>query len=149
LEKGEIAVLTLQFAALFLAVIVIGNFLSIGTQSSPDFTTVYWGLPERGDIIPKGGVLKVDSNTSNIFAYFRLSPSTSITSVSALRFCTDSKSGESRIFDAIKFDLDKTRNENYLVISSTEQAAGWSCTYNIQITDSLGQVLRWTGTVLL
>lgn len=151
MEKGEKAVLALQFGLLFVVVAVIGNLLPSLPSQTPSFKGVYWGDPGSGDQIAQGGTLQAKMNATSIFAYFQLPSSTAISSATAGRFCTDAatKQGESRSYGTVLFGYDQNRSASYFVISPAGQPNGWSCTYNIQITDTLGGVTKWTGTVVL
>lgn len=151
LEKGEKAVLALQFGLLFVVVAVIGNLLPGQVSQNPSFTGVYWGQPLSGNEIPMGGTLQAKTNASSIFAYFQLPSSTTVSSATAGRLCSDAtmKVGESKSYDTVLFGYDQNRSASYFIISPAGQPNGWSCTYSIQITGSLGGVTKWTGTVVL
>ncbi len=151
MEKGEKAVLALQFALLLIVVAVIGNLLPTQVPQTPSFKGVYWGQPANGNEIPQAGVLQVQANATSIFAYFQLPSSTTISSATATRICTDpaTKGGESRSYDIVLFGYDQPSSASYFVISPVGQPSGWSCTYSVLVKDTLGGTTNWTGTVLL
>ncbi len=151
MEKGEKAVLALQFALLLVVVAVIGNLLPGNIPQTPSFKGVYWGQPANGNEIPQGGVLQVQVNATSIFAYFQLPSSTSVSSATASRTCADplTKTGESRSYEIVLLGYDQPSSASYFVISPVGQLGGWSCTYNVLVKDTLGGVTNWTGTVLM
>lgn len=151
MEKGEKAVLALQFALLLVVVAVIGNLLPGQLPQAPSFKGVYWGQPADGNEIPQGGVLQIQANATSIFAYFQLPSSTAVSSASASRICANplTKEGESRSYDIVLFGYDQPSSASYFVISPVGQPNDWSCTYSVLIKDTLGGITNWTGTVLL
>ncbi len=151
MEKGEKAVLVLQFALLLVVVLVIGNLVPGQLPPTPSFKGVYWGQPANGNQIPQGAVLESKTNATSIFAYFQLPSSTGVSSATAGRTCTNpaTKEGESRSYSIVQFGYNQSSSASYFVIAPVGQRNGWSCTYNVQIKDTIGGVTNWTGTVLL
>lgn len=151
MEKGEKAVLVLQFALLLVVVLVIGNLLPNQLPQTPSFRGVYWGQAVNGDAIQQGGLLEVKTNATSIYAYFQLPPSTTVSSATAGRICTDpaTKAGESRSYNIVVFGYNQSSSASYFVITPVGQPGGWSCTYSVQIKDSVGGVTNWSGTVVL
>ncbi len=150
MEKGEVAILALQFGALLVVVLVVGNVLPGGSvEAPPAVGSVYWGNPGSNVAIPTSGTLKVTTNQSSIYVYFHLGGGAKVASTSASRFCTDpsGKAGQSTTYTIIPFLYDAAKGENYLVITPTTQRSGFSCIYAVQITDTLQQTVKWTGTV--
>lgn len=152
MEKGEIAVLTIQFGALALVVLFLGNFVPTGAvQSATAINGVYWGSPDSGVKIGNAATLTTTVNQTNIYASFGIEPSAGLASISAGRFCTDPThtQGESRTYTTEEITFSRAQGTSYLTFSPTGQKAGWSCLYSVQITDSIGQVAKWQGTVVL
>ncbi len=152
MEKGEIVILSIQFGALLVVVLVVGNILPIGNiESPPTVSGVYWGDPSNNAAISNGGTLKTPTNQSNIYVYFHLSGGDAVASTSASRFCINQTTGtgESTTYVRIQFGYDAARKANFLLITPTTQMAGFSCVYNVQITDRLQQTVKWTATVVI
>jgi hypothetical protein len=152
LEKGEVVILGIQFGALLIVVLVVGNlFPGFTTPTSTALSGVYWGDPAGNVQVSNAGNLKTSTNQSKIFVYFHLGGGTAMASASASRFCTDrtGSTGESTTYVMIQFAYDSARKANYLVITPTFQKSGWSCLYNVQITDTLQQSVKWTAVVEL
>ncbi len=150
MEKGEVAILALQFCALLVVVLVVGNILPGGSvEAPPTVSSVYWGSPGSSAAIPTAGTLKVTTNQSSIYVYFHLGGGATVASTLASRFCTDpsGKTGQSTTYVTIPFLYDAAKGENYLVITPATQRSGFSCVYAVQITDTLQQTVKWTGTV--
>lgn len=150
MEKGEVAILAVQFGALLVVVLVVGNVLPGGSvEAPPTISNVYWGSPGSSVAIPTGGTLRATTNQSSIYVYFHMGGGATVASTSASRFCTDpsGKAGESTTYVTIPFMYDTARGENFLVITPTTQRSGFSCVYAVQITDTLQQIVKWTGTV--
>ena len=152
MEKGEIAILTIQFGALLIVVLAVGNILPVGSvQTTPTVSGVYWGDPANNTPIPSGGTLKTKTNQSIIYFYFQLNGGGEIASTSASRFCINQtvREGESTTYVKIQFGYDTGRKANYLLITPTTQRLGLSCVYNVQITDRLLQTVKWTATIII
>jgi hypothetical protein len=152
LEKGEIAILAIQFGALLVVVLVVGNILPVGSvQTTPTVTGVYWGDPASSQPVQNGGTLKTHANQSIIYVYFQLNGGGEIASTSASRFCINQTKGEgeSTTYVRIQFGYDTGRKANYLLITPTTQRIGLSCVYNVQITDRLLQTVKWTATIII
>jgi hypothetical protein len=152
LEKGEVAILGIQFGALLIVVLVVGNlFPGFTTPTATALSGVYWGDPAGNELVSNAGNLKTTANQSTIFVYFHIGEGTAVASASASRFCTDKNgtTGESTTYVRIQFAYDSVRKANYLVITPTYQKSGWSCVYSVQITDTLQQTVRWTAIVEL
>ena len=152
LEKGEVVILGIQFGALLIVVLVVGNLLPGFTTPVPTaLSGVYWGDPAGNVQVSNAGNLKTSTNQSTMFVYFHIAEGTTVASASASRFCTDKNgtTGESTDYVRIQVAYDNARKANYLVITPTYQKSGWSCVYNVQITDTLQQTVRWSALVEL
>jgi hypothetical protein len=152
LEKGEVAILAIQFGALLVVVLVVGNLIpGIGSSTPTEFSGIYWGDPVNNAQIPNAGHFMTQTNQSSIFVYFHLASGAAVASTSASRFCTDrtGATGESTSYVRIPFGYDGLRKASYIQITPTSQKSGWSCLYNVQVTDTLQQTVKWTAIVEL
>ncbi len=152
MERGEVLVVGLQFAALFAIVLLISNYTpGQSAQANPVVGSVYWGPAGAGLSLGSGGLTKVSQNQSSITAYFSVAYSTKVSAVSASRLCVDPSStqGESVVYTDIQFSYDQQRHSSYVVIQPTTQKPGWDCTYTIKVTDDLSQTATWLGSVEL
>jgi hypothetical protein len=152
LERGEIAIVTIQFVALAGLVFALSIYTpGQNAQSNPVVTSVYWGQPSQGIGLANGQVTKVSLNESTITAYFSVAYSTKVSSVSASRLCVDpnSAAGVSTVYTNLPFGYDNSRRADYVLVSPTVQTVGWDCTYTIKVTDGLSQTTTWLGTVVL
>jgi hypothetical protein len=135
LEKGEIFVLSVQFGALILVVLLLSNF-AYGTNASstPSITQVYWGVPPasggNGTTIGRG---------------------TSLAAASAQRFCLDpqNNSASSGTFIYVQVPRHPSSKGFYFSFSPVGQGDNESCVYSMSITDSLQQQATWYGTVVV
>jgi hypothetical protein len=152
LEKGEVAILTGQFAALAVAILVLSSFTAYGAISVPKVVTVYWGAPS-GNIALTTGTNNVETaNASTISVFYALAPSTTPASVSASRLCLDADAnytGGVYVYTDVKFLYDNASKSNYISFGPVEQQLGWSCTYTVQLTDSLQQTATASWIVQL
>jgi hypothetical protein len=152
LERGEIAIVALQFVALITVVLLLSSFTpGQSAQSNPVIGTVYWGTPSHGISLQSGQLTKVGQNESVITAYFTVAFSTQVSAISGSRLCVgpDSAVGESIIYTNIPFSYDASRRSDSVALSPTVQQPGWICTYTIKVTDGLLQTATWLGSVEL
>jgi hypothetical protein len=159
LEKGEIGVLTVQFAALIFVVLLLSVFAQgSNNQSTPEITSVYWGpLPTTGHTTPTlgTGTNNEVTNATSITVFYSLAFSTHVTSVSASRLCqSTNSSGLDQVYTDLPINYDTSKAAYYFTFGSTggqttTQRAGWSCQYTITVTDSLEQTTTWLGTVVV
>ncbi len=152
MERGEIAIVSVQFIALVGLVFALSVYTpGQSAQSTPVFSSVYWGQSSQGIGLQSGQVTKVTLNASVITAYFNVAYSTQVSSVSASRLCVNSNStaGASTIYTNLPFGYDASTRSDYVVVSPVNQPAGWDCTYTIKVTDGLSQTTTWLGSVML
>lgn len=147
LERGEVAIVTIQFVALFTVVLVLSSFSpGQSAQSTPTFSSAYWGTSNQGTALSEGHTTVVKQNASALTAYFTVAFSTTISSVSGTRLCVaNSTSGILTTYTTIRFSLNK--GTGTIPLSPVGQPKGWVCTYTIKITDSLSQTVTWLGSV--
>jgi len=148
LERGEIAIVVVQFVALVAVVLLLSSFTSgQSAQSTPVVGSVYWGPASSGISLHGGQLAKVTKNESVITAYFTVAFSTKVSAVSGSRLCSgpSSTAGESTTYTTIPF----SPASGSLVLSPTVQQVGWVCTYTVKVTDSLSQTTTWLGSVEL
>ena len=150
MERGEIAIVIAQFAALIAVVLLLSSFTpGQSSQSSPVIGTVYWGSPAQGVALQNGGIAKVTQNQSVITADFTVAFSTKPSAVTGSRLCIGPNStlGESTTYTYIPFTYDSTKTTYSVALSPTVQQPGWVCTYTIKVTDTLSQSATWLGSV--
>jgi hypothetical protein len=150
MEKGEAAVLAVQFGALAVVVLLLtvaGPGQNV--QSTPSFIQVYWGDPSSGAVLTSGQTNVVTQNSSSISALFNLAYSTKVSALSASRLCIDptTKAGVSNTYTNLQIQFDVSRNAYAVTVSPTGQHGGWQCSYTITLTDSISQTAVWVGTV--
>ncbi|MDA4118425.1 MAG: hypothetical protein OK455_08800, partial [Thaumarchaeota archaeon] len=152
LEKGEIAIVSVQFVALVGLVFLLSIYApGESAQSSPSITSVYWGQSSLGVGLHYGQLTKVSLNESTITAYFNVAYSTQVSAVAASRLCVNSNSsaGVSTTYTTLSWGHDSSKGADYVFVSPTVQLPGWDCTYTIKVTDGLSQTTTWLGTVQL
>jgi hypothetical protein len=156
LEKGEVMILAVQFAALILVVLFLSGFATTpNAESTPKFGTVYWGnQPGGGVSLGVGSTTVVTTNATTISVFYNLAYSTNIGSFSAERLCVNpaaNDTGGSMIYTKINIGFDKNLKtpQNYFYFDTTGQRVGYVCTYTIGLTDSLQQTVTWVGMVEL
>jgi hypothetical protein len=157
LEKGEVAILSIQFGALILAVLFLSGFASSssGALSTPQITSVYWGAPPPGNGTSIGhGTNDEATNATSMSFFYNLAESTHLVSVSASRFCINPQAnatagGAEDTFTHIPWYYSSDKKSYYFTFSPTGQPTGWTCEYSIAITDSLAQTTTWVGTVVV
>ena len=152
LEHGEVVIVTIQFAALVLVVLLLSSFSpGQSAQSTPVYGSVYWGTSAQGVALHEGQLTTVTQNESVVTAYFTVAFSTQISGVSGSRLCTtsNSTSGLSTTYTVIPFTFDESKGSGMVPLSPAGQQAGWICTYTIKVTDSLSQTATWLGSVEL
>ena len=148
LERGEMAIVVVQFAALVAVVLLLSSFTpGQSAQSMPVVSSAYWGTTSQGVTLHQGQTTKVTQNESVITAYFTVAFSTKVSAVSGSRLCVgpNSTAGESTTYTTIPF----SPSSGSLVLSPTGQQLGWVCTYTIKVTDTLSQTTTWLGSVEL
>jgi hypothetical protein len=152
LERGEIAIVGFQFAALIAVVLLLSSFTpGQSAQSTPVISSVYWGAPGQGVALHNGQLAKVSSNESTITAYFSVAFSTKPSAVSGSRLCLGPNStvGDSTTYTYIPFNYVPSKSAYSIVLSPTGQQAAWVCTYTVKVTDALSQTATWIGSVEL
>jgi hypothetical protein len=152
LERGEVAIVSFQFAALAAVVLLLSSYTpGQSAQSTPVIGSVYWGAPGQGVALHSGQLAKVTSNESSITAYFSVAFSTQPSAVSGSRLCIgpNSTAGESTTYTYIPFNYDSSKSAYSITLSPAGQRAGWVCTYTVKITDGLSQTATWLGSVEL
>lgn len=151
LEKGEAAIVAVQFVALIAVVLLISQFSpGQSVESAPMVNSVYWGSSDGGVALHVDQLTKVSQNASVVTAYFTLAYSTSISSVSGSRLCTTStSSGVATTYTTIPFTFVASKGTGTVPLSPAGQSVGWVCTYTIKVTDSLSQTVTWVGSVEL
>lgn len=146
MERGEIAIVVVQFVALIGVVILLTTFTpGQSAQSTPVITSVYWGSSGQGTSLHNGLLTKVNQNESMVTAYFQVAYSTKVSAVSGSRLCIgpNSMSGEETTYTTIQF----SPSSGSLVLSPAVQQPGWVCTYTVKVTDGLSQTTTWLGSV--
>jgi hypothetical protein len=151
-EKGEVGVISVQFIALIISLLVLSNFTHVTDRySTPNLQNVYWGQPSGHVQLTKGGSNTETVNASDMYVYFTLAQGTTASSLSASRLCNNappSGEGEQDTYDQIVINY-TTPTSGYFFFGSTEQSLGETCTYSMQLTDSLQQVTNFVATVTL
>lgn len=152
MERGEIAIVAFQLVALVAVVLVLSSFSpGQSAQSTPAFSSVYWGTPSNGVPLQPGKLTMVSQNESTITAYFTVAFSTKVSEVSGSSLCIgpNSTTGVSTIYSPIHFTYDASKGSGTIPLYPTVQQPGWICTYTIKVTDSLSQTTAWLGSVEL
>ena len=148
MERGEIAIVGVQFVALIAVVLLLSSFMpGQSAQSNPVISSVFWGPSNQGIALHGGQLTKVNQNESVVTAEFTVAYSTKVSAVSGSRLCVgpNSTSGESTIYTTIPF----SPASGSMVLSPAVQQPGWVCTYTIKVTDGLSQTTTWLGSVEL
>ncbi|HVB95114.1 MAG TPA: hypothetical protein VND41_00750 [Nitrososphaerales archaeon] len=152
LERGEVGIVAVQFAALVVVVLLLSSFSpSQSAQSTPVIGSVYWGASNQGVALTYGKLTTVTQNASLLTAYFTVAFSTKVSAVSGSRLCLGPNStvGESTTYTTINFTYDSTKGTGSIPLSPAGQQTGWACAYTIKVTDSLSQTTTWLGSVEL
>jgi hypothetical protein len=150
LEKGEVAILTGQFAAIAIALLVLSNFANASTYSTPSISTVYWGAPSGNLQLARQSVNTETTNASTISVFYQLATSTSPGSAGASRLCLGANdTGETYTYAKVSFLYDAAKKSNYISFGPAGQAYGQTCTYTVTLIDSLQQVTSWVATIQL
>jgi hypothetical protein len=152
MERGEVAIVAVQFVALVAVVLLLSSFSpGQSAQSTPVFTSVYWGTSSQGVVLSAGQVTKVGQNESVVTAYFTVAFSTKVSAVSGSRLCVapNSTAGISTTYTIIPFTYDESKGSGTIPLSPTGQQSGWVCTYTIKVSDDLSQTITWLGSVEL
>ena len=152
MEKGEIAILTGQFGALVLVILLFSNFVPGGASadalSTPTIGAVYWGPVSAGVQLARGGTTTVTTNATTVTVDYALAFSTTPASVTGTRLCANvspNDYGQELVYTNFTVDY-KTDSFTFV---PTSQPLGAQCTYTLQLTDSLQQPTIWEGTVVL
>lgn len=156
MEKGEVAILSIQFGALILVVLLLSNFGSgvTNASSTPSIPKVYWGIPPPGNGTSIGQSTNHETvNASTMSFYYTLAPTTSLVTASASVFCVNPQnataSGDIIDYTNLTRHYDTSAKDFYFTFGPVGQPNGWSCVYSLSVTDSLGQVSTWVGTVIV
>jgi hypothetical protein len=149
MERGEVVILTGQFGALALAVLLLSGFASTQVLSTPTINSVYWG-PVSGNAKLTSGVTNTETTNATIISvHYGLAVGTTPASVTAVRLCSNGPPNESQGQELVYTKLLINYSANSFSFGPTNQAAGQSCTYTLTLTDSLQQVVTWVATVEL
>ncbi len=156
MEKGEVAILTIQFGALIVAVLLLSNFAyGSNATSTPSVAAVYWGVPPPGTGVTIGtGTHTETTNASQISAFYSLAEGTQLITISASRLCTNPQQNATVVGGKLEYTnmtryYDSSKGAYYYALYPVTQPTGWSCVYYITVTDSLGQTATWIGTVIV
>lgn len=150
MERGEVGILAGQFAALAVAILLLSNFASLSALSTPTIGNIYWGTPSANIGLTKGADNIETTNASTISVFYTLAPSTTPSSLSATRLCLDANANETGgvyIYDNVKLAYDNSSKKNYISFGPAGQPYGQTCTYTVQLTDSLQQLTTATWIV--
>ena len=150
-------ILTIQFGALILAVIVLSNFAGGGTSysSTQSISRMYWGSPPPGTGISiSGGTHTETMNASVVSVLYSLAQGTHLVSLAASRLCTNMNStaayaGDGVIYTNFTRLYDSSKKQDYFTFVPTGQPDGWSCIYSVTITDSLQQTTYLVTTIIV
>lgn len=152
LERGEVAIVAVQFVALVGVVLLISTFSpGESAQSTPVVNSVYWGTSSQGVALRANQLNRVRQNESVLTLYFEVAFSTTVSAVSGSRLCTEtnSSSGVSTTYTTIPYVFDSSKGTGTVSISPVGQRPGWVCTYTVKVTDNLSQTVTWLGSVEL
>jgi len=149
LEKGEIAILTGQFGALILVILVLSNFVpGANALSTPTTGSVYWGPVSANVQLTKGVTNTVTTNATSMTVDFNLAFGTTPASVSVTRLCANvppNDTGQELVYT----DFSMNYKTDTFTFGPTGQPLGAQCTYTVELTDSLQQSTIWEATVVL
>jgi hypothetical protein len=84
--------------------------------------------------------------------FYSLAESTTPASVTAGRLCLDSNANDTGgvyVYTDITFNYSASQRSNYISFGPTGQVVGQTCTYTVELTDSLQQTYVWVSTVQL
>lgn len=152
LERGEVAIVAVQFVALAAVVLLISSFTPGQTaQSSPVFRSAYWGNSTQGIPLKSGQLTKVTQNASVVTVHFQVAFSTRVSDVSGARLCVapNSTAGISTTYNNIPYAFDSSKGSGTVSLLPAGQQVGWVCTYTVKVTDNLSQTVTWMGSVEL
>lgn len=148
MEKGEVAILAGQFAALAVTVLLLSNFVGASAISTPSIVSVDWGGPSSHYGLTKNSLNQEKVNESTISVFYTLAPTTVPSSASASRLCLgENGTGEVFTYAKVLFLTDNSTGKSYLSFGPVGQPFGETCTYTILLTDSLEQTVTWVGSV--
>jgi hypothetical protein len=150
LEKGEAAIVTGQFVALALLILILGNYANIAGVTNVQVGKVYWGTPSTGVVLKSNSVNKVNASAGTISVLVTLPTHSTVATSSASRLCLSAganSTGEYRTYNNFTIGFYSQTKQNYVSFGPTTQSTGESCVYTISVTDSLQQVATWTATV--
>jgi len=140
LERGELAIVAGQFAALALVVILLGNYAGVGGLNgvSTGVASVYWGPASANAPLQKNLLNLEPVNASIISVYYTLAQGTQVESVAASRLCVLANgTGLEHIYSNLTLSTDTAKKATYFTFGPTTQSSGWTCGYTITLTDSL------------
>ncbi len=149
MERGEVAIVAGQFAALALVVILLGNYAGVGglSASSTGIASVYWGPASANAPLQKNLLNIEPANVSIISVYYTLAQGTKVESVGASRLCVLANgTGLEHVYANLTLSTDAAKKA-YFTFGSTAQPSGWTCGYTITLTDNLQQVTMWVTSV--
>lgn len=150
MEKGEVAIIAAQFAALAVAILLLSNVGATPAISTPTIQGVYWGSPSSNVSINKSAYNSETVNASTISVFYTLASGTSPGSSSASRLCLGANgTGRVLTYDSVAFLLDNVSKKNYISFGPVGQPYGEQCTYTVTLTDSLQQTVSATWIIQL
>ena len=153
MERGEVAIVSIQFVALALLVLLLGNYGNVTGKgvSYAQVDNVYWGTPSQTTALKAGGLNVESVNASTVSLYFSIPQGSSIASpITASRICIDpaaNNTGQVRDYTNITINWDSKAKQNYIAIGPAGQPEGIGCSYTISFSDSLNQPVSWTAVV--
>ncbi len=152
MERGEVGILAAQFAALAVAILVLSGAGTTFATSVPTVGNVYWGAPSGHIGLTKGANNDETVNATTISVFYTLAPSTTPSSVTATRLCLDADenyTGGVYTYTDVKFLYDNASKSNYISFGPVQQQLGQTCTYTLDLTDSLQQTATASWVVQL
>jgi hypothetical protein len=87
LEKGEAAIVTGQFVALALLILILGNYANIAGVTNVQVGKVYWGTPSTGVVLKSNSVNRVNASAGTISVLVTLPTHSTVATSSASRLC--------------------------------------------------------------
>ncbi len=127
LERGEAAIVVVQFVALVSVVLLLSSFSpGQSAQSTPVVGSVYWGTSSQGVPLAAGKLTTVTQNESVVTAYFTVAFSTKVSAVSGSRLCIgpNSTAGESTTYTIINFTYDSSKGSGTIPLTPDRPAGG-------------------------
>lgn len=150
LEKGEVAIIAGQFAALAVAILLLSGAGAVPAISTPQINSIYWGGPPPASniSITKSALNRETVNASTISVFYGLAAGTTPDSAAASRLCL-SANGTGKVFTYVEvsFLYDNASKKYYMSFGPGGGPLGEQCTYTVTLTDSLLQSVTATWIV--